>query len=354
MIEEALGKRAPLLDAIKAIEISKRRLSVVVDDEGVVVGTLTDGDIRRHILAGGGLSGECSQAMNLDPLTVLEGSPENYIIDLMRTRNIVAVPLVDANGRYKRVLHLLDFESGSVDSFSKVDFDFAVIMAGGEGRRLRPITEKIPKPMLEIGGVPLLERQILRLSDAGISKVYISVNHLGEIIHSYFGSGEKYNVQIEYLWEDEPLGTAGALRLLPEKPANPILVMNGDVLTTSDFLGFYQYHIYHQADLTMAAIDYQVNVPYGVVETDGPRLTGLREKPSDRFLCNAGIYAISPSALDSVCKEGRFDMTDLVGACLKAEKTVCVFPVHEYWNDIGTPEDLDAARQHFQKSELGL
>jgi dTDP-glucose pyrophosphorylase len=340
------------MDAVRAIETSRRRTAVVVDAYNRLTGTLTDGDIRRHLLAGGSLDAQVAQAMNSNPLSAQEGSPEGYIKDLMRSKNVVAIPLLNQDGKYLRLVHLIDLEPRDSPSNSAARFSFAVIMAGGEGTRLRPLTETIPKPMVEIGGVPLLERQIQRLVNIGITRIYISVNYLGNIIEEYFGNGDGFEIEICYLREQEKLGTAGALSLLPEQPEGSIIVMNGDILTTSDLDSFYHFHVAHGANITVAAIDHRVNIPYGVIRAEGPFITGLIEKPSEQFLCNAGIYALSPQALKHLPKNTHSNMTDLVEICLSGNLPVAVFPVHEYWNDIGTPDDLEKARLHFSKMEI--
>jgi dTDP-glucose pyrophosphorylase len=352
MIEKPLRPEARLIDAVRAIEISRRRMAVVVDVDNRLAGTLTDGDIRRHLLAGGSLDAQVVKAMNPNPLSAQEGSPEGYIKDLMRLKNVVAIPLLDQDGKYRHLVHLMDLEQGESPSDKAVRFSFAVIMAGGEGTRLRPLTETIPKPMVEIGGVPLLERQIRRLVNIGIPRVYISVNYLGHVIEEYFRNGDGFGIEICYLREQEKLGTAGALTLLPEQPEGPIIVMNGDILTTSDLDSFYHFHNAHGANITVAAIDHRVHIPYGVIRAEGPFITGLIEKPSERFLCNAGIYALSPQALEHLPKNAHSNMTDLVEICLSGKLLVAVFPVHEYWNDIGTPDDLEKARIHFSKMEI--
>lgn len=341
------------MDAVRAIEISCRRMAVVVADNGRLMGTLTDGDIRRNLLAGGSLEDSVSKAMNSNPITAEIGCSDGYIKDLLRRGNVVALPLVDVDGRFLHLVHLMDLVRDDTEiSGPSPGFCFAVIMAGGEGMRLRPVTESIPKPMVEIGGVPLLQRQIQRLVKVGIRRVYISVNYLGHVIEEYFGDGRDFGVEVCYLREQEKLGTAGALSLLPEYPSGPIIVMNGDILTTSDFDSFYTFHITHEAKVTIAAIDHRVNIPYGVIRSDGQFVTNLVEKPSERFLCNAGIYAISPEALSFLPVGMHGNMTDLVGTCLERKIPVAVFPVHEYWSDIGTPADLERARAHFSKIEL--
>lgn len=349
VIEQPLGSDAPLVDAIRAIEASRRRIAVVVSAAGQLVGTLTDGDIRRCLLSGGTLATPVCEAMNTQPLSAPSGSSDGYLLDLMRRGNVMAVPLVSADGGFDRLVHLTDLAPEHVSAES-ANFAFAVIMAGGEGMRLRPITENIPKPMVEIGGVPLLERQIERLIEAGVKRVYLSVNYLSHVIEGYFGDGSRLGIEIRYLREREKLGTGGALSLLPEVPDAPFLVMNGDILTTSDFSNLGVFHNSHKADITVAAIDYHVNIPFGVIHNEGPHVTKLAEKPSQRFLCNAGIYVLSPSALGLVLHGKPFNMTDLIEACLRKGRSVAVFPVHEYWSDIGTPADLDRARTLFAEA----
>lgn len=355
MSEKPLLPEASLMDAVLAIEVSCRRMAVVVARDGHLLGTLTDGDIRRHLLAGGSLEAPVSKAMNPHPHTVEIGSPDGYIKDMMRRGNVIAMPLLDKTGKFLRLVHLMDLEQEEGDSqvcAASLGFSFAVIMAGGEGTRLRPLTEDIPKPMVEIGGAPLLERQIQRLAKVGISRVYISVNYLSHIIEDYFGDGRDFGIEICYLREQEKLGTAGALSLLPEHPERSIMVMNGDILTTSDLDSLYSFHMNHGAKITVAAIDHRVDIPYGVIRADGPFITGIDEKPSERFLCNAGIYAVSPEALKLLPEDKYSDMTDLIDACFAINLPVAVFPVHEYWNDIGTPDDLEKARVHFAKMEI--
>jgi NDP-sugar pyrophosphorylase family protein len=185
------------------------------------------------------------------------------------------------------------------------------------------------------------------LARAGLKRVYISVNYLSHVIEDHFGNGAEFGIEICYLREQEKLGTAGALALLPEQPRGPIVVMNGDILTTSDFGSLHAFHLAHAAEVTVAAVDYRINIPYGVIRTEGAYATGLEEKPSQRFLCNAGIYAISPSVLNLLQGAGHLNMTDIIDSCLRRKKPVAVFPVHEYWSDIGTPDDLEKARIFF-------
>lgn len=352
MSEKPLTPTATLMDAVRAIEISRRRMAVVVSEDASLLGTLTDGDIRRHLLAGGGLEASVSDAMNPNPISAEEGSSDVYMKDLMRRGNVIALPLVDKGKRFLRLIHLMDLEQGETQNTNAPAFSFAVIMAGGEGTRLRPLTASIPKPMVEIGGLPLLARQLQRLANVRINKVYLSVNYLSHIIEEYFGSGDDFGLEICYLREQEKLGTAGALSLLPEQPDGTIVVMNGDILTTFDFESFYAFHSAHGAKITVAAVDHKVHIPYGVIRTEGPFVREIVEKPSERFLCNAGIYAVSPEVLKLLPGAQHNNMTDVIDICIQSGFPVAVFPVHEYWSDIGTPSDLEKAREYFSNTEL--
>lgn len=349
MKERSLQAQAPLIEAVRAIEASRRRIAVVTGDDGRLAGTLTDGDVRRCLLAGGSLETPVLEAMNPHPMSAPSGSSDSYLLSIMSHGNILAVPLVDAVGRFVELVHLSDLAPADT-GLETTDFAFAVIMAGGEGMRLRPITEHIPKPMVDIGGAPLLERQIQRLAKAGLKRVYLSVNYLSHVIEDYFGDGAAFGLEIRYLKELKKLGTGGALSLLPERPEKPIVVMNGDILTTSDFGSLSAFHGTHAAEMTVAATDYRISIPYGVIHNEGAFVTGLAEKPSQRFLCNAGIYAVSPSALDRIPEGEPFNMTDLINLLLAENRSVAIFPVHEYWSDIGTPADLDKARSFFSES----
>lgn len=336
-----------LLDAVRLIEESHRRIALVLDGNKALIGTLTDGDIRRCLLAGGSLQTSVLKAMNTSPLVVKEGSTKSQLIEIMKIGNVMAIPVVDEKGHFKNLIHLTDLEQSEKFSEASGEFEFAVIMAGGEGTRLRPITANIPKPMVEIGGRPLLEHQVLRMIRAGIRRIYISINYLGHVIEDHFGDGSNFGVDIRYLRENEKLGTAGALALLPERPRGPIIIMNGDIFTTINFESLCAFHKKHGALITLAAIDHKVNIPYGVVNTDGFYVKDIVEKPSQRFLCNAGIYAISPLALDSLQSVEFLNMTDIINASLNCAVPVSVFPIHEYWSDIGTPDDLERTRASF-------
>lgn len=344
--EKLLGPEAPLVEAVRRIEASKRRIVVVADSEGKILGTLTDGDVRRCLLAGGTLETPVTKAMNAKPVTALAGSSDAHLMALMRSANVLSIPLVDDAGRFVRLAHL--YELGEGESLPESGFAAAVIMAGGEGLRLRSVVQNIPKPMVDIDGIPLLERQVRRLAQAGIPRCYLSVNYLSHVIEDYFGYGVGFDIEIRYLHEKEKMGTGGSLSLIGDLIDGPLLVMNGDILTTSDFGHFCAYHKEQGAAITVAAVEHDVQIPYGVIRADGAKVAAIEEKPSQRFLCNAGIYALSPDVLGLVPK-GFYNMTDLIRDCLESSKQVSVFPIHEFWSDIGTPNDLEKARNLFAK-----
>jgi dTDP-glucose pyrophosphorylase len=351
MIDKPLLPGAKLIDAVQAIELSSKRMVVVVDANNHLLGTITDGDIRRHLLKGYHLENQVTQAMNPNPIWAFEGESNEYIKKLLLARNVDALPILDSYQKYLRLVHLdeLFFDERAL-GISET-FSFAVIMAGGEGTRLRPLTEKIPKPMVEIGGVPLIERQIKRLAQVGIPRVYVAINYLGHIIEDHFLGQNDLGIEISFLREQKRLGTAGAISLLLEHPERSILVMNGDVLTTSNLDSFYRFHAAHDVGITVAAIDHRVNIPYGVIKSAGPFVKAITEKPSEQFLCNAGIYAISPKVLEFLPKDEFCNMTDLLEICLSSNVQVAVFPIHEFWSDVGTLADLQNARMHFSKME---
>jgi len=226
-----------------------------------------------------------------------------------------------------------------------------VIMAGGYGKRLRPLTEDLPKPMLPIGGRPLMERIIGQLKDVGIRQVNVTTLYKPEKIKDYFGNGEAFGINLNYIHESEPLGTGGALGLLP-KTEEPLLVINGDILTQVDFRAMLDYHREHKADMTVAVRQFGIQVPYGVVECDGPNIRSLREKPEMTFFVNAGIYLLDPPVFNFIPSGERFNMTDLIQWLLDAGRTVVSFPVREYWLDIGQTADYEQAKMDIENGRL--
>ena len=353
MTEAKIGSHASIRDAIAAIERTRRFIAAVVDDENRLLGVVSDGDIRRAILQGQTVDSPVTGAMSVDPIVASDKATREELLHLMLTRGVAAVPVVDRTGRLTRIVQVTDFHGRELPTIRAEGFWGAVIMAGGEGRRLRPLTAELPKPMIEVGGVPLLERQVRALVECGITRIFIATNYLGHLIEDHFRDGSGFGARIHYLREDVKLGTAGALSLLPEHPVGPLLVLNGDVITSSDYGKLLAYHNEQKALITMAAIEYRVEIPFGVVQVQDMHAIAIEEKPSQRFLCNAGIYALSPLVLALIPAGQPCNMTSVIERTIADGHTVSVFPLHEYWTDIGNPHDLERAQRVFGKAHDG-
>lgn len=309
-------------------------IALVVEDR-VLKNTLTDGDVRRALLHGyplditiGRLLADGRIHRRVTPIVATEGQGDREVLDLMRAEGVRQVPVVDGAGRPLRVATLEALTSRPVAPAR------AVIMAGGEGRRLRPLTERTPKPMLPIGGRPLLEHIIERLRDGGIADITISVRYLAHVIVEHFRDGSDFGVSITYTHEDEPLGTGGALSLLPA-PQGPVIVINGDILTEVSFTGLLRFAREHEASAVLGARRVDFQPPYGVIDVDGVQVTALREKPTMHYLVNAGLYLLTPDMWDFIAPGTAFDLPDLIHRALEAERRVISFPVGEEWVDIG-------------------
>lgn len=332
----------PLREALAVIDKRAMQIALVVDEDRRLLGTVTDGDVRRGILAGRELTDPVELIMNRRFASVtLEGGREEAL-GLMKTRRIHQVPVVDGDGRVVGI-ELLDELLAEAALDNQV-----VLLAGGKGTRLRPITESVPKPLVPVGGQPILERIVTSLAGHGFRHFWMAVNYKAEMIQEHFGDGSSRGLTIRYLVEDEPLGTAGALGLLPTRPSEPFLVMNADLLTAVNPRQLLDFHAAQGADATMCVREFDVQVPYGVVQMQGHRFVGVEEKPVQRYFVNAGIYVLSPSVLDLVEPGRPLNMTDLFEAVTAAGRPAAVFHVREYWMDIGRLQDLEQARVDVQ------
>lgn len=344
-----LDATARLRDAVSQIETTRRGIAVVCDSDGKVQGTATDGDVRRAILRGADLDTPVVEVMNDKPLTAEDTTPDHDLVALLNNRQLEAIPLVDKAQRFQRIVHLRDLVPEARERGGAEGLVAAIVMAGGEGRRLRPLTETIPKPMVEVGGMPLVERHVRHIARAGIGKTYLAVNYLAEKIENHIAETGPYATQIDFLREDHKMGTAGALSLLPDLPEGPILVLNSDVVHSADYGNLLQFHQARDADLTIAAVEHRVQIPYGVLQSQDGKLTALEEKPSQRFMCNAGLYVLGTAARAYIAKNRAIDMTDVIDELLATGKNIAVFPVHEYWADIGDSDDLARVRNEIWK-----
>jgi len=333
-----VSESVSLRTAMEALDRGAVEIALVVGPDGILLGTLTDGDIRRAILAGASLEDTASKFMHRRFTAVGPSASRAEVLDLMRACTLQQIPILDESGRLVG-LHLLREILGAV-----LRPNWAVVMAGGRGERLRPLTDSVPKPMIKVAGRPILERIVLHLVGFGIRRVILSVNYMGEVIENHFKDGTALGCRIEYVKEEKPLGTGGALSLLSEKPEHPLLMLNGDLLTQFDVGNLLAFHAEGGFKATVGVHEYAHTVPYGVVEHEGDRITAVREKPTQTWLANAGIYVFDPDLVDRVPKETYFPLPALVEECLDRGEPVGAFPIKEDWIDVGHPVELRRAR----------
>lgn len=340
-----------LKKAANCINSNRQGLAaLVVDEQQKLIDVVTDGDIRRAILDGLSLETPVSalrrrkeQGGYPKPITACMDTAPSEQLALMRSREITQLPLVDDEGRVVDIVKLVDLLPEASRPVQ------AVVMAGGFGTRLYPLTVDMPKPMLPVGDRPLLELTIANLKAAGIHRVSVTTHFQSEKIQEHFGDGSDFGVEIRYLNEDAPLGTAGALSMLGDVN-EPLLVINGDVLTQVDFQAMQMFHREHRAELTVAVRQYDLQVPFGVMECDGAIVTSVREKPVYNFFVNAGIYLMEPAACQMIPSGRRFDMPDLINDLIAANRSVVSFPIVEYWLDIGQHLDYAQAQKDIVSS----
>ena len=339
LAELTLPPEASLRDALRVIDRGAIEVAFVRTDDGRIVGTLSDGDVRRAILRGVPLDVPAvADAMRRNFTFVTPTVSRAEVLDLMRARSISQAPVLDEEGRLVG-LHLLNELIGAA-----VKPNWALIMAGGRGTRLYPLTASLPKPMLTVAGRPILERLVMHLVGYGIREVFLSIHYLGEIVERHFGDGSGFGCRIRYLREEQPLGTGGALSLLPELPSHPIVVMNGDLVTQLNVDRMLLDHGAAGRAMTVAARPYQVDIPFGVLDVERTRVVGLHEKPSHHMLVNAGIYVISPEVIARVPPATPLPMTSLVEQCLAEGLEVGAYVVEDEWIDVGRHDELKKAR----------
>jgi len=341
-----LTESSTLRQTAEKINANPAQIVLIVDVSGRLVNTVTDGDVRRALLDGVTLDDTLEKMQQIrkkgNPVTASAEQTDMDIHVLMQKHQIRQVPLVGESGR----LVGLCYQAQDLDAVPLR----AVVMAGGFGKRLHPLTESTPKPMLPVGGRPLLERILGQLHDAGIHRVNIATHHLADSIMDYFGDGKKLGLQIDYMHELEPQGTGGALRMI-DGVEEPVLVINGDILTNLDFRSMFEFHRKKQALLTVAVRRYDMNIPYGVVESEDGLITGLSEKPVYSFFVNAGIYLVEPFLIRKLPSGGQIQMTDIIQHLIDVKKPVASFPIHEYWIDIGSVKDYERANQEIMANE---
>ncbi|TAN64333.1 MAG: alcohol dehydrogenase, partial [Magnetospirillum sp.] len=323
--------------------LSAAQIALVVDGNRRLLGTVTDGDIRRGILRGERLEAPAATVMNASPRVASPTMPPQERLALIRSRKLHHLPVVDANG----ILVGLETES---ELLTGEDLpNWVVLMVGGLGERLRPLTATTPKPLLPVGGRPLLETILLQLAGSGFRRVFLAVNYMAEKFEEAFGDGARLGLEIRYLREDGKLGTAGALAALPDAPQAPLVVMNGDVLTAVNYRALLDFHLEHAATATMCVREYDIEVPYGVVEVENSRVCGLQEKPVLTHFINAGIYVLDPAVLTRLEPGRPCDMPSLLQRVMDDDLPVVAFPIREYWLDIGRLDDFAKANGDFNR-----
>ena len=339
-----INEQLSVKDAMKAINESSLKNVFVVNDSGQVIGSITDGDIRRGILDGASTEDKLTKVMNDSFHYLSNDSIQTQKIAELKKDNIYLVPVLDQEKMLVKVINLKEY-------YNIIPID-AIIMAGGQGKRLLPFTLETPKPLLVVGDKPIIEHNIDRLIKFGIEDITISINYLKNQIKDYFGTGSDKAIQIDYIEETEALGTAGAVSLKSNFKKDYILLMNSDLLTDIDYGEMFDLLIESEADLIVATFPYNVSVPYGVVETDGDAIIGLNEKPTYTYYSNAGIYMFKKSCVEKIPKGEFFNATDLMDELIKSGQKVVHFPILSYWLDIGKPRDFEKAQKDIEHLNL--
>ncbi len=334
-----ISQSETILEALNKLNLIRdvsRLILFVFNEENQIIGSLTDGDIRRSLVKNEDLTKNVGEICNRE--FIYETDREDfYDLKQFRNKNIKILPVLDQNKRLKKIIDL--------DKTRSVLPLECMIMAGGRGKRLSPLTDTIPKPMLPLGGKPIIEHNIDRLISYGVKKFYISIKYLGEQIEEYFGDGSKKGVKIEYIREDEPLGTAGALSLIDKFDTKNILLMNSDLFTDIDFEDLYLELIKTNADMAVASSEYKIDIPYAVFETKNDKVISFKEKPSYVYHSNAGIYIIKTELISKIPKNQFFDITDFMENLVNSGGKLIHNPILGYWIDIGKPIDYEQAKE---------
>lgn len=351
--EYCVSPASTIRQVIACIERNSGGTALVVDPEGRLQDVITDGDVRRAILAGLSLDESISVLRSRrahsaypEPVTALIGTASEELLRLMQERAVRQIPLVDESRRITKLVFLRDLLPDETWPLQ------AVVMAGGYGKRMLPLTEQVPKPMLPVCDKPLLEHIVQQLREAGIRRVNVTTHYKADVISQHFGDGREFGVEIEYINEAQLLGTAGALGFVSGGEDDPLLIMNGDIVTRMNFRAMVDFHRDHQADMTVAVRLYEVPIPYGVLETDGIAITGISEKPVLRRFISGGVYLLNKAMQGYIPKGRPFDMPDLIRTLIEHQHCVVSFPIHEYWVDIGRHEDYEQVQRDVQQGGL--
>ena len=336
-----LSPSSTIRQSLAIIDSGAKKIAIVADENQKLLGTLTDGDIRRAILNGGGLDDSIEAIYFRTPTTCGINDSKAKILQLAVAHKLYQIPVIDTEGRIVGIAEVNELLRPTRHA-NKV-----VLMAGGLGTRLSPLTDTTPKPMLHVGNKPILETIIENFSKYGYTDIILSVSYKSHIIEEYFGDGAAFGVKIDYVHENKRMGTAGALSLVRDKLSEPFFVMNGDLLTNINFEHMHDYHLSHRAAATMAVREYDFQVPYGVVNIQDGKITSIEEKPTHKFFVSAGIYMLSPEVLANIPNNEFFDMPTLFEKLITAKHCAVSFPIREYWLDIGRMSDYERANNEY-------
>lgn len=338
-----VGENTLIIEVLKIIDESSKQLALVVDKNKKLLGTINDGDIRRALLNGVSLNDSIKNIYFRTPTTANINDSRKEIINLCIAKKIHQIPIVD-NDRNLVGIEILDELISKENKSNKV-----ILMVGGLGTRLKPLTDNTPKPMLHVGGKPILETIINKFASYGFVNIVLCVNYKSNMIKDYFSDGKKFGVNIEYIFEEKRMGTAGALSLLENQPNEPFFVMNGDLLTNVNFEHLLEYHLKNTSIATMCVREYDFQVPFGVVEIENGKIKSIKEKPTHKFFVSAGIYMLSPEIIKQIPKDVFYDMPTLFEKLIGFNHNIVSFPIREYWLDIGRIEEFEKANDEYHE-----
>lgn len=338
-----IKENSTIKEALEIIDKGSIQIALVVDKEDKLIGTLTDGDIRRGLLKGLDLNSSIETAIFKTPTIAKISDTKEDILRIALSKKLHQIPIIDENGKVVGIQEIEELIKPK-NKTNKV-----VLMVGGLGTRLRPLTETTPKPMLKVGNKPILQTIVEKFTEYGYTNIIMCVNYKSDIIQDYFGNGSEFGVNIEYILEEQRMGTAGALSLLKDKPTEPFFVMNGDLLTNINFEHLHNYHIATKSIGTMCVREYDFQVPYGVVNIKDTKIVSIEEKPIHKFFVSAGIYMLSHKVLEYIPENEFFDMPTLFEKLISLNENTVSFPLREYWLDIGRIEEYEKANQEYSE-----
>ena len=339
--EIKINQNASIKETLEVIDKGAIKVAVVLSDDGLLLGILNDGDIRRALLKGMSLGDSIAGIINKHPVVANINDTKERILELANEKKLHQIPII-SNGKLIGIQDIREFLAPK-NKPNKV-----ILIVGGLGTRLRPLTNDVPKPMLDVGNKPILHTIVENFAKYGYTDIIMCVNYKSEIIKEYFGNGDKFGVKIEYVLENQRMGTAGALSLLKERPKDDFFVMNGDLLTNVNFEYLHEYHKDSNAGASICIRKYEMQVPYGVVNVRANKVTSIEEKPTQSFFVSAGIYMFSPIVLDFIPKGVFYDMPTLFSELLKHDFPIHPFPIREYWLDIGRMDEYRRANDEYE------